>query len=130
MELLTHIGEHHEIGDGGWLTMTRRQIPLSGALNGLQISPLDEEQEVAAAPYHKMRWIILSDFFLRETEYIELELRSVEHQGAHETGGRAPHPRGQGVGPLVFIFGEDFLLFILRYSVELQVIPRTFVFCT
>ena len=32
----------------------------------------------------------LSDFFLHETEYIELELRSVEHQGAHETGGRAP----------------------------------------
>ena len=22
MELLTHGGEHHEIGDGGWLTMT------------------------------------------------------------------------------------------------------------
>ena len=22
MELLTHIGEHHEIGDGGWLMMT------------------------------------------------------------------------------------------------------------
>ena len=72
-------------------------------------------------------------FFLPEREYIELELRSVELQGAHETGGaprgrgRAPHPRGQGVGPLVFIFGEDFLLFILRYSVEFQVIPRTFV---
>src|SRR3954466_3297344 len=29
-------------------------------------------------------------------------------------GGR-PHPRGQGVGALVFIFGEDFLLFIVRY---------------
>ena len=58
---------------------------------------------------------------------MELELRSVERQGAHETGGRAPHPRGQGVGPLVFIFGEDFLLFILRYSMEFQVIPRTFV---
>ena len=44
-------------------------------------------------------------FFVRETEYMELELRSVERQGAHETGactqgGRAhPHPRGQGVGP-------------------------------
>ena len=38
---------------------------------------------------------------------MELELRSVELQGAHEIGGRAPHPRGQGVGPLVFIFGED-----------------------
>ena len=38
-------------------------------------------------------------FFLPEREYIELELRSVEHQGADETGGRAqgrarPHPRG------------------------------------
>ena len=54
--------------------------------------------------------------------------------GAHEVGARprggAPYPRGQDVGPLVFIFGEDFLLFILRYSVEFQVILRTFVFCT
>ena len=47
----------------------------------------------------------LSDFFLHETEYIELELRSVEPQGVHEAGGvpqgggRALHPRGQGVGP-------------------------------
>ena len=44
-------------------------------------------------------------FFLPECEYIELELRSVEHQGAHEAGarpgGRAhPHPRGQVVAPL------------------------------
>ena len=31
----------------------------------------------------------LSDFFLRETEYMELELRSAEPQGAHETGERA-----------------------------------------
>ena len=67
---------------------------------------------------------------------MELELVSEGHQGAHEVGGaprgegRSPHPRGQGVGPLVFIFGEDFLLFILRYSVEFQVIPRTSVFCT
>ena len=74
-------------------------------------------------------------FFLPEREYMELELRSVEVQGAHEIGGRAlqggaPHPRGQGVGPLVFIFGKDFLLFLTRCSVEFQVIPRTFVFCT
>ena len=32
-------------------------------------------------------------FFLPEREYIELELRSVEHQGGHETGG-APRERG------------------------------------
>ena len=39
-------------------------------------------------------------------------------RGHAQEGGRAAHPRGQGVGPLVFIFGEDFLLFIVRYSVE------------
>ena len=63
---------------------------------------------------------------------MELELASEGHQGAHEVGARpgGGHPRGQGVGPLVFIFGEDFLLFILRYSVVFQVIPRTYVFCT
>ena len=43
-------------------------------------------------------------FFLRETEYMEMELRSVEPQGAHETGGapqrggRAP-PSWIGCGP-------------------------------
>ena len=35
-------------------------------------------------------------FFLPECEYIELELRSVEPQGAHETGGV---PRGVGAAP-------------------------------
>ena len=68
-------------------------------------------------------------FFLSESRYIELELVSEDIQGAHEVG-RAPHPRGQGVGRLVFIFGEDFLLFIVRYSVEFQDIPRTFLFYT
>ena len=60
---------------------------------------------------------------------MEVELESETQQGAHEVGGR-PHPREKGVAPLVFIFGEYFLLFIVRYSVEFQVIPRTFVFCT
>ena len=31
-------------------------------------------------------------FFLPEREYMELELRSVEVQGAHKVGGRAPTP--------------------------------------
>ena len=40
---------------------------------------------------------------------------SESHQGAHEVGARAqggragPHPRDHGVGPLTFIFGDDFL---------------------
>ena len=56
-------------------------------------------------------------FFLRETEYMELELRSVEHQGAHKTGGRAqgegarPHPRGQGVAPGLDSFASIFYIF-------------------
>ena len=61
--------------------------------------------------------LFLSNFFLPETEYMELELRSVEVQGAHEIGGRAL----QGGAPLsrgplrlhppqlqlhIFMFGE------------------------
>ena len=67
---------------------------------------------------------------------MELELRLAELQGAHETGGvprgggRTPHPRGQGVGPLVFIFCEHFLYFVKLVSEDFQVIPRTFVFYT
>ena len=67
---------------------------------------------------------------------MELELGSVEQQGAHETGGaprgrgRAPHLRGQGMGPLAFIFCQYFLYFPKVISVDFQVIPRNFVFCT
>ena len=34
-----------------------------------------------------MQWILLFDFCLPKTKYIELELRSEELQGAHEVGG-------------------------------------------
>ena len=55
-------------------------------------------------------------FFLSESKYIELELASEGIQGAHEVGARprgggAPHPHEKGVGPLIFIFGEDFFYF-------------------
>ena len=90
---------------------------LSGAQNGLQICPSEEEQEVAAAPYHKTRWILLSDFFLPEREYMELELRSVESHGSHEAGGTPQggghtlHPCGQGVGPLWLILSPIFFIY-------------------
>ena len=47
---------------------------------------------------------------------MELELRSVEVQGAHEIGGAPsgrvrPHPGGQGVGPLVLILSLVFFIF-------------------
>ena len=66
---------------------------------------------------------LLSFFSHRKTSY-RRRWASESHQGAHEVGGRAqgegarPHPREQGVGPLAFIFGVDFSLFLLRCSVE------------
>ena len=59
-------------------------------------------------------------FFLRETEYMELELRSVEHQGAHETGGRVqgegtPPPSWTGCGPLALIISPVFFIFSKTY---------------
>ena len=45
---------------------------------------------------------------------MELELRSVEVQGAHEIGARPiggrPLSRGQGVGPLVYFFRPEILI--------------------
>ena len=46
---------------------------------------------------------------------MELELRSVERQGAHEAGGAPrgqarPHPRGKGVGPLALILLPVFFI--------------------
>ena len=41
-----------------------------------------------------------------------------------------PHSREKGVGPWSSSLARIFLLFILRCSVEFQVIPRIFVFCT
>ena len=53
-------------------------------------------------------------FFLPKSEYMELGLRSVESQGAHEAGGvpqgGALHPRGQGVGPLMLILLPIFFI--------------------
>ena len=48
---------------------------------------------------------------------MELELASEGHQGAHKVGGRAqgegraPHPRGQGVGPLTLILSPVFFIY-------------------
>ena len=49
-------------------------------------------------------------FFLLEHKYMELELRSVERQGADEAGG-APPPSWTGGGPLAYIFSRYFYIF-------------------
>ena len=66
---------------------------------------------------------------------MELELRSVEVQGAHEIGGRAL----QGGAPCLvdrtwahwcISFAQKFLLIPKSASVDFQDIPRTFLFYT
>ena len=42
MELLTHGGEHHEIGDGGWLMMT---MAMDSPLRSLERTPDQPSQE-------------------------------------------------------------------------------------
>ena len=86
---------------------------------------------MAAAPYRQTRRILLSDFSLPESEYMESRLRSVERQGAHEAGGvprgRArPPPSWTGGAPpdmdlpssIFYIFQNNSLL-ILRSFREL-----------
>ena len=43
MELLTHGGEHHEIGDGGWLMMT---MAMDSPLRSPERTPDQPSQEV------------------------------------------------------------------------------------
>ena len=74
-------------------------------------------------------------FFLPECEYIELELTSVEPQGAHKAGGRplgggrALHPRGQGVAPLVLILSPVFFINSKNILREVSGHSENFYFC-
>ena len=66
-------------------------------------------------------------FFLPEHEYMELELRSVEVQGAHEAGGAPSTLVDKVWAPFCWFFRQYFLLIPKRDSVDFQVIPRTFI---
>ena len=74
--------------------------------------------------WRRLRTVKRDDFFslifFPKTQYMELE--SERQQGAHEVGGRAPHPRGEVVGPLAFIFCRYFSYFLKSGSVKFQVI--------
>ena len=116
--------------DGWW--WRRRRFPLSGAQNGPQICPPEEEQEVVAAPYCKTRWTLLLDFYLHGCEYIELESRSEEPRGAHKPPGRALGGAPSWLvanrwTPLAWFFRQYFLLIPKIFSVNFQPIPRTFI---
>ena len=119
IELLTHGGEHHEIGDGGRLMMT---MVTDSPLRSLELTP------GSALPREIRAWrrlcIVKHDdsssliSFHLEHEYMELELRSVEVQGAHKDRAHAPGgwprppPLWPGcVPPSVDSFANIFYLF-------------------
>ena len=67
-----------------------------------------------AAEFRLRRWLMI--FFHRKSPYSR-RWSSEGHQGAHEVGGmpsgvgRAPHPRGQGVAPLVNFLHSIFFIY-------------------
>ena len=55
MELLTYGGEHHEIGEGGWLIMTMATNPPLRSPERTLDQPSRERLGLGAAPYCKTR---------------------------------------------------------------------------
>ena len=74
-------------------------------------------------------WNLRERDFLTEHDPRDLDPTSRNKGGGHEVGG-APPPSWTGCGPPGLHLWRGFLLFFLRCSVEFQVIPRIFVFCT
>lgn len=109
----------------GWW-WRRTKIPLSGAPNGLQICPPEEEQGLAAAPYHKTRWILLSIFFSPRKWIYGVGVEVGGAPGGPRGRGRAP-PSWTGCVPMALILSPVFLLIPKIISVDFQVIPRTFI---
>ena len=73
MELLTHDGEHHEIGDGGWLMMTTTTNPPSPEPRMDSRSALPREIRAWRRLRIVKRDETFSLIFFREREYMELK---------------------------------------------------------
>ena len=73
--------------------------------------------------------------FLRESKYMELELRSVDVQGAHEAGGRqgegaGPPPLWTGCAPLALILSPVFFINSKNILRGVSGHSENFYFCT
>ena len=69
-------------------------------------------------------------FFLRETEYMELELRSAEPQGARPGGVGAPPPSWIGCGPPGLDLLPVFFIISKNNLREVSDHSKNFCFCT
>ena len=115
----------------GWWWRWRR-FPLSGAQNGLQICPPDEEQEVAAPPYRKHDEIFYLDFFWDESEFIEERLGAAEPHGPHKLASRHQGVAATGLVahwpiPSGGSLRRYFSYFLEIFCVNFQYVMRTFI---
>ena len=95
--------------------------------SGKEVSPAEQLRQsprlvlprfrLVAAEFRPV--ILLMIFFQGERLHIAKDGHRRPARGPTRQGAR-PHPREQGLGPLAFIFSEDFSLFVLRCSVEFQ----------
>ena len=120
VKMLMEISLSDERSDGDDFPLPEGSIPGRTALPELQIGSPKAPPRGGGVSSRK----VPSYFFLIEKPHIG-EDGVGEPPGGPRGRGRAlgggrPHPREQGVGPLTFIFGEDFSLFILRCSMEFQ----------
>ena len=116
--------------DGWW--WWRRRIPLSGAPNGLQISPPERFRA-----WRRLRIVKCDESFsliffslnvnIWSWSWGRWSVRGPTRQGARPGGQARPHPRGKGVAPWPWFFLQYFWLFPKIISVEFQVIPRIFI---
>ena len=123
MVLVKMLMEIHPLPMRGSLMMTMVMISSSRR----EVSPVEQLYQsprlipprfrLVAAEFRPRRWLII--FSHRKTSYSR-RWPPEGHQGAHEVGGRAPHPRGQGVAPLVKFLLSVFLYIWKTSSVKFQ----------
>ena len=100
--------------------ITCYSLPITLSQNYLlPLISVPAENTLLETAYHFLLLLVGFDTLTYRKDYNRSPIL-VGHQQAH------PHPRGQVVAPLAFIFCKDFLLFLKRCSVKFQVIPRTF----
>ena len=92
---ITHDGsEHHEIGDGGWLMMTMAtNRPLRSPERTLD-QPSREVLGLGDGSVSQNAMNPSSLFFSPRKQIYRVGVEVGGAPGAHEVGGRAPHPRG------------------------------------
>ena len=88
------------------ISLSRRDVSLTEQLHG---SP----RLVSPGSASWRRFFVLKaclSFFLGQKTSYSRRWAPEGQQGAHEAGGRAPHPRGQGVGPLWYFLRSVFFI--------------------